>query len=144
MQLKRVDEAIASYDAALAIRKDYADAHFNKALALLTRGAYASGFEEYEWRWRRTGMPPQKSRGKPLWLGEYSLARKTILLHAEQGLGDTIQFVRYAPLLAQRGAKVTIEAQPPLARLLTGMAGVSKTIARGEAAPPCDFQCSLM
>jgi len=143
MQLNRVDEAIASYDAALAIRKDYADAHFNKALALLTRGAYASGFEEYEWRWRRTGMPPQKSRGKPLWLGEYSLARKTILLHAEQGLGDTIQFVRYAPLLAQRGAKVALEAQAELKMLLSRLDGVAAVIAPGEEAPPFDVHCPL-
>ena len=67
-----------SYGKALAqCDKDHADAHFNKALALLTLGDYRRGFDEYEWRWRRTGMLPQKSRGRPLWLGEYPLARKT-------------------------------------------------------------------
>ena len=91
--LNRYDEAIASYGKATALRKDHADAHFNEALALLTLGDYRRGFEKYEWRWRRSGMPAQKSRGRPLWLGDYPLARKTVLLHAEQGLGDTIQFV---------------------------------------------------
>ncbi len=143
MQLNRCDEAVASYGQALAVRKDYADAHFNLALALLTRGDYRRGFEEYEWRWRRTGMPPQKSRGKPLWLGEYPLARKTVLLHAEQGLGDTIQFARYVPLLAAGGAKVILEVQPELQSLMRRLDGAAAVIARGEAAPPFDVHCPL-
>ena len=143
MQLNRCDEAVASYGQALAVRKDYADAHFNLALALLTRGDYRRGFEEYEWRWRRTGMPPQKSRGKPLWLGEYPLARKTVLLHAEQGLGDTIQFARYVPLLAAGGAKVILEVQPELQSLMRRLDGAAAVIARGETAPPFDVHCPL-
>ena len=79
-QLNRLGEAVASYDKAIALRKDYADAHFNAAQALLTLGQYRRGFEEYEWRWRRTGMPAQKSRGRPLWLGEYPLSRKTLAM----------------------------------------------------------------
>jgi len=142
-QLNRLDEAIVSYDKALAIRKDYADAHFNNALALLTRGDYRRGFAEYEWRWRRTGMPAQRSRGKPLWLGEYPLARKTILLHAEQGLGDTIQFARYAPLVAASGAKVVLEVQAELQPLLRRLDGVAAVIARGETPPPFDVHCPL-
>ena len=143
MQLNRIDEAIASFGEALDIRKDFADAHFNNALALLTRGDYAHGFQEYEWRWRRTGMPPQKSRGKPLWLGEYPLARKTVLLHAEQGLGDTIQFARYAPLIAASGAKVVLEVQAELKTLMSRLDGVAAVIAPGEAAPPFDVHCPL-
>ena len=103
---------------------------------LLTRGDYARGFAEYEWRWRRTGMPPQKSRGKPLWLGEYPLARKTVLLHAEQGLGDTIQFARYVPLIAASGAKVVLEVQAELQALMRRLDGAAAVIARGEAARP--------
>jgi Flp pilus assembly protein TadD len=132
-QLNRYDEAIASYGEVLAIKKDHADAHFNQALALLTLGKYQRGFADYEWRWRRTGMAPQKSRGKPLWLGEYPLARKTVLLHAEQGLGDTIQFARYVPMLAAAGAKVVLEVQPELKPLMARLDGGATVIARGEA-----------
>ena len=142
-QLNRLDEATASYDRVIARHKDHADAHFNKALALLTRGDYRAGFAGYEWRWRRTGMPAQKSRGRPLWRGEYPLARKTILLHAEQGLGDTIQFARYVPLLAAQGGKIVLEVQPALKPLLTGLAGAATVIAPDEAPPPFDVHCPL-
>ena len=143
MQLDRCDDAIASYAKALALRKDYADAHFNMALALLTRGDYRRGFENYEWRWRRTGMPPQQSRGKPLWLGEYPIARKTALLHAEQGLGDTIQFVRYVPLIAAMGAKVIVEVPADLKPLMRRLDGAAAVVARGEPPPPFDLHCPL-
>jgi tetratricopeptide (TPR) repeat protein len=133
-QLNRYDEALASYGEVLAVNKDHADAHFNQALALLTQGKYQRGFSEYEARWRRTGMTPQKSRGKPLWLGEYPLARKTVLLHAEQGLGDTIQFARYVPMLAAAGAKVVLEVQPELKTLMVRLDGAPTVIARGETA----------
>jgi tetratricopeptide (TPR) repeat protein len=142
-QLNRLDDAIVSYGKALAIRKDYADGHFNNALALLTRGEYHRGFQEYEWRWRRTGMPEQKSRGKPLWLGEYPLARKSILLHAEQGLGDTIQFARYVPQLAASGATVVLEVQSELKALMKTLEGAAAIVARGEEAPPFDVHCPL-
>jgi len=142
-QLHRMDEAIKSYGEVLALRKDHADAHFNQALALLTIGDYRRGFSEYEWRWRRTGMPPQKSRGRPLWLGEYPLAGKTILLHAEQGLGDTIQFARYVPLIAARGASVVLEVQPELKSLLSRLEGAAAVVARGETPPPFDVHCPL-
>jgi tetratricopeptide (TPR) repeat protein len=142
-QLHRMDEAIKSYGEVLALRKDHADAHFNQALALLSIGDYRRGFTEYEWRWRRTGMPPQKSRGRPLWLGEYPLAGKTILLHAEQGLGDTIQFARYVPLVAARGAKVVLEVQPELKSLLSRLEGAAAVMARGETPPPFDVHCPL-
>ena len=143
VQLNRLDEAVASYDEILAIKKDHADAHFNQSLALLARGDYRRGFAAYEWRWRRTGMPAPKSRGKPLWLGEYPLARKTILVHAEQGLGDTIQFARYVPLLAASGANVVLEVQPELKSLMARLDGGATVIARGEMLPPFDVHCPL-
>jgi tetratricopeptide (TPR) repeat protein len=142
-QLRRFDEAIASYDEVLARRKDDANAHFNRALALLAIGRYRPGFEAYEWRWRRTGMPAQKSRGRSLWLGEYPLHRKTVLLHAEQGLGDTIQFARYVPLVATGGASVVLEVQPELKSLMSGLDGAAQVLSRGEAPPPFDVHCPL-
>ena len=143
-QLRRFDEAIASYDEVLARRKGDANAQFNRALALLTIGRYRPGFEAYECRWRRTGMAPQKSRGRPLWLGEYPLHRKTVLLHAEQGLGDTIQFARYAPLVAARGAAaVVLEVQPELKSLMSRLDGVAQVLSRGEAPPAFDVHCPL-
>jgi tetratricopeptide (TPR) repeat protein len=142
-QLRRFEDAIASYGEVLARRQDNADAHFNRALALLTIGDYRAGFDDYEWRWRRTGAPAQKNRGRRLWLGDTPLSGKTILLHAEQGLGDTIQFARYAPLLAAQGAKVVLEVPPELKSLLARLDGVTAVVARGEAPPPFDVHCPL-
>jgi hypothetical protein len=85
----------------------------------------------------------RRGYGKPLWLGEYPLARKTILLHAEQGLGDTIQFARYAPLLARAGATVVLEVQPELKNLLAGLEGIASCHARGDPLPAYDVHCPL-
>ncbi|HEY1982371.1 MAG TPA: tetratricopeptide repeat protein [Xanthobacteraceae bacterium] len=141
-QLNQLDAAISSYEALIARQKDHADAHFNLALTLLTRGDYRRGFAEYEWRWRRTGMPAPKNRGR-LWLGEYPLARKTILLHAEQGLGDTIQFARYVPQLVAAGATVVLEVPAELKPLMAVFGGAGTIIARGETPPPFDVHCPL-
>jgi tetratricopeptide (TPR) repeat protein len=141
--LNRHDEAVASYGKARAAGRDDPDLHFSEAMALLTLGDYRTGFEKYEARWRRSGLPAQKSRGRPLWLGDYSLARRTVLLHAEQGLGDTIQFARYVPLLAATGARVVLEVQSELTAMLARLDGGATVIARGEALPPFDVHCPL-
>jgi tetratricopeptide (TPR) repeat protein len=141
--LNRHTDALASYGRALAIQPDNADLHFNAALSLLTSGDYARGFAEYEWRWKRVGTGTRKDLRKPLWLGETSLAGRTILLHAEQGLGDTLMFVRYAPPLARAGAKVMLQVQPELKSLLSGLNGVTATVALGESLPPFDVHCPL-
>ena len=141
--LNRFQDALSSYGKVLAMQPDHADAHFNAAMALLTIDDYRRGLAEYEWRWKRTGMSPRKDFRKPLWLGETPLGNRTILLHAEQGLGDTVQFVRYAPLLARGGAKVVLEAPPELKELLAGLEGVTAIVARGEALPPHDVHCPL-
>ncbi len=142
--INRHAEAVQSFDRAIALQKDYADAHSNRALSLLTLGELAAGFAEYEWRWRRTGMSDTRRgyRGA-LWRGEYPLQRKTILLHAEQGLGDTIQFARYAPLLARAGATAVLEVQPALKPLLATLPGVASVHARGEPLPAYDVHCPL-
>jgi tetratricopeptide (TPR) repeat protein len=140
--LNRHAEAIASFDRALALVPDFADAHFNRSLALLATGDYARGLAEYEWRWKRSGASRQ-GFNRPLWLGEAPLAGRTILLHAEQGLGDTIMFARYVGLLVRAGAKVVLEVHPELKALMTRLAGPTAVIGRGEPRPPHDFQCPL-
>jgi tetratricopeptide (TPR) repeat protein len=136
-------EAIASFDRALAVDPNHADAHFNKALSLLAIGDYRQGFAGYEWRWKRSGARGLHSFGRPLWRGEYPLNHRAILLHAEQGFGDTIQFVRYAVLLARSGAKVTLEVHGPLKPLLSRLEGCESTIALGDARPAYDVHCPL-
>jgi hypothetical protein len=113
-------------------------------LSLLALGNFRRGFADYEWRWKRTGMTDARRgyRGR-LWLGEYPIDRRTILLLAEQGLGDTIQFIRYAPLLAQMGANVVLEVQPELKALLSTVSGVASCHARGETLPAFDVYCPL-
>jgi tetratricopeptide (TPR) repeat protein len=142
--LNRHQDAVACFDKAIALQKDYADAHFNRALSLLTLGDLAHGFTEYEWRWKRSGMSDtrRRYRGK-LWLGEYPLGGKTILLHAEQGLGDTIQFARYVPLLAHAGATVVLEVDPALKALFATLPGTAAVHARSEPLPPYDLHCPL-
>jgi len=142
--LNQHEEAVSSFEKAITIEKDYADAHSNMALSLLTLGDLPRGFAEYEWRWKRRGMSDTRRnyRGRP-WLGEFPLGNRTILLPAEQGLGDTIQFARYAPLLARAGAKVVLEVQPELKTLLATMDGIDSCHARGEALPPYDVYCPL-
>jgi hypothetical protein len=142
--LNRHEEAITSFTKAIAIKKDYADAHWNSALSLLTLGELGRGFAEYEWRWKRSGMSDTRRnyRGR-LWLGEFPLGHRTILLTAEQGLGDTMQFVRYVPLLARADATVVLEVQPELKSLLARVDGVASCHARGEALPAYDVYCPL-
>jgi tetratricopeptide (TPR) repeat protein len=144
MALKRHAEAVESFSKAIEVAPDLADAYFNRSLAQLAIGNYARGFADYEWRWKRFGMPAiRPNYGRPLWLGEFPLERKTILIHSEQGLGDCIQFARYIPVLARAGAKVVLEVQPELKSLLSRIAGVSQIFARGEPLPPLDVQCPV-
>jgi tetratricopeptide (TPR) repeat protein len=146
--LRRLDlphEALMSAAAALNILPDFAQARFVEAVARLSLGDFNAGWRAYESRWQVGWLASQRrERGAPLWLGEQSLDGKTILLHAEQGLGDTIQFVRYAPLLAARGARIILEVQSQLVRLLSAMPGVATVVARNEPLPRYDFHCPLL
>ena len=94
-----------------SLQPDYAEAHRNRAMLWLSRGDYERGWPEYEWRWRCRGKSPAPFR-QPLWEGE-AIEGRTILLHAEQGHGDTLQFIRYAALVKQRGATVLRASCPP-------------------------------
>jgi tetratricopeptide (TPR) repeat protein len=141
--LNRHREALASYGKAIALAKDFADAHLNEAHALLTAGDLRRGFEAYEWRWKVAAIAPhRRTFRQPPWLGTQPIAHKTILLHAEQGYGDTIQFARYARLLARAGADVVLEVAPPLKALMAGLDGM-RVVARGEPLPPFDVHCPL-
>jgi tetratricopeptide (TPR) repeat protein len=141
--LKRFDEARASYDQAIVLDANHADAHWNKAQLTLLQGDFASGWAEYEWRWK-IGASAGQDFSQPRWQGGDVVAGKTILLHSEQGLGDTIQFCRYAPLVTERGAQVILEVQGPLKRLMAGLPGVTQVIAKGEPQPAFDFHCPLL
>ncbi len=146
--LARHAEALTGYDAALALREDMPEAHFGKALTLLRLGDFARGWREYEWRWQsRTTvalLDEPRNFAAPLWLGQAPLEGRTILLHGEQGLGDRIQFSRYAALLKHRGARVLLEVPKPLARLFTRLAGVDELYVAEGALPNFDFHCPLM
>lgn len=140
----RTDQAKAEYLEALRLNPDYVEGHWNIALLYLMNGDFEQGWREYEWRLKRGELKHlYPDLPAPLWLGE-DLAGKTLLLYAEQGLGDTLQFVRLAPLLAQRGGRVILECQPALKRLLASAAGIEQVVAKGDALPPFDFQCPLL
>ncbi|MGB7178362.1 MAG: tetratricopeptide repeat protein, partial [Xanthobacteraceae bacterium] len=118
-KLDRPHEALMSVTRALASKPDFAQARFVDSLVRLTLGDFRAGWRAYESRWQGRNLAAQRRNfSAPLWLGGGSLAGKTVLLHAEQGFGDTLQFVRYAPLIAGQGAKVVLEVQRELVRLL--------------------------
>lgn len=140
----RTDAAQAEYLEALRLNPDYVEAHWNIALLYLMRGDFENGWREYEWRLKRGELRHlYPALPAPLWQGE-DLAGKTLLLYAEQGMGDTLQFIRLAPMLAQRGARVILECQPALKRLLGSAHGLARIVAKGETLPPFDFQCPLL
>jgi tetratricopeptide (TPR) repeat protein len=139
--------ALASYRRAISINPEFADAHLNLALALLKVGDYGNGWIHYEWRWRSNSGPilcEERSFRQPLWLGKEDVAGRTILLYGEQGLGDSLQFCRYAALVAALGARVILEVPRPLVSLCATLADVAQVIARGDPLPDFDVQCPLM
>ena len=143
-EMLRADEAFSSFKNALAFQSDYPEAHWNLGLNRLRVGDLKTGWIESEWRWKCPGLRLEERKiERPLWLGVEPLDGKVLLLHSDQGLGDALQFCRYAPLAAARGAKVILEVQRSLRDLLDGLAGVSMVISKGEALPDFDFHCPL-
>lgn len=143
----RWEEAVASYDRALALNPQFSGAQYNRALTLLFLGDFERGWPGFEWRWdnaQRLAIGGARSFQEPLWLGHDPIAGKRLLLHDEAGLGDTLQFCRYAKLAAARGATVLLQVQPPLAGLLSNLEGVSQVIPAGGALPPFDYHCPMM
>ncbi len=146
-ELKRFDEAIAHYDKALSLKPDYHEASWNKSLSLLLRGDFENGLPLYESRWDSNKISEIIGKNffdEPTWLGVQSLQGKTILLYGEQGLGDFIQFSRYAKLVSDLGAKVILETPKPLANLMENLVGVSHLVIKGEGFPPFDYQCPIL
>lgn len=143
--LTKLDAAIADYDKAISINPDYTQAYWNKANLSLLKGDLETGFELFEWRWKHHGLTAAARRfARPLWLGKEPLQDKKILLHSEQGLGDSIQFCRYALPLARAGTQVLLRVQQPLVALLRSLEGVSHVSAEEDGLPDFDYHCPLM
>lgn len=142
MEKYQFEKALDCFNRTLEIEPNYAHAHLKRGLILLKQGDYKPGFSGYEWRWRGD-IPPPRFFSQPLWDGS-SLQGRTILLYSEQGFGDTIHFVRYAPMVKACGGIVVVECQPELVRLLKSVSGIDTTIATGTTLPEFDVQASLM
>ena len=140
MQGRRA-EAMVCYDQSLRMRPDHAQGHANRAMVRLAEGNFAEGWSEFEWRWKCDDFP-KHGHATPQWDGS-RLGDRTLLVHAEQGLGDTLQFVRYVRMLQARGDKVVVEVQPSLVRLLE-QSGFRGVVARGAPLPHCDVRIGLM
>jgi tetratricopeptide (TPR) repeat protein len=138
----RLDEALGSFQLALWLNPNHAGAHWHRALTLLHQGKFEEGWQEYEWRWKRKRARPRKM-AQPRWDGS-KLTDKTILLYCEQGLGDAIQFVRYARLVKERVGTVILECGRPLIPLLSTCPGIDDCVPGGEQLPPHDVQAPLL
>jgi tetratricopeptide (TPR) repeat protein len=143
--MDRFEEALQSYERSARIKPDHAEVHVNEALCRLLLGDFERGWEKYEWRWATAHLRDHKRTfPQPQWLGADEIAGKTVLLHAEQGLGDTVQFARYVPGIAARGARVVLEVQAPLRSLLTSLPGAAQVIAAGDPLPDFDLHSPLL
>ena len=139
--------ALACYDRALALCPDFAEAHTNRGIVKLLCGDLETGWRDYEWRWRHVDtstLALPRTFEQPRWSGVEPLAARSILVHNEQGYGDTLQFCRYVTLLSARGAHVVLEVPRPLVNLMASLEGVDRVVARGDALPSTDYQIALL
>ena len=143
--LNRDHEALQCYDKVLDLKRDLPEAQWNKALVLLSLGQYEEGWKLYEWRWKkRIFSSPVRHFKQPLWLNDFDIHGKTILVHAEQGFGDTIQFARYLNCLEKLDCRIVFEVQKPLLSLFKSQEQPWQVISKGEPLPPFDVQCPLL
>ena len=140
-KLGQFDEALSCYRKALEVEPNNPVCQWNLSNIELTQGNLVDGWRWYEARWAMDGLVPPVDR--PPWLGEGKLTGKTILLHCEQGYGDTIQFSRYVPLLVAKGAKVILRVQPALRDLMSSLPGVSCVVDTDQPLPVSDLYCPV-
>ena len=145
--LGRAQDALANFDRAIAIDPAHVEAHLGRAIVWLSQGDFSRGWHEFEWRWKMPqgrAMEKRKRISQPLWLGAGDIAGKTILLHSEKGLGDTLQFCRFAKSVHALGATVLLQVQGALVEVLEDIEGVSQVFADTQQAPPFDVHCPLL
>lgn len=138
----KLDECRACFETALQLKPDYAAPRLNRSLLNLLQGNFEQGWPEYEWRWTKKGMVQRPFR-QPLWDGS-PLEGRIILIHAEQGLGDTLQFIRYVPLVKEKGGRVLVECQPALNELIRTCPGVDEVVSPPTPLPPFDVHVPLL
>jgi tetratricopeptide (TPR) repeat protein len=139
------EEALACYERSLSIAPTQPQTLYNRAMARLALGDWARGFREFESRWSIFPLEAARlNRLAPVWLGQWEVSDKTVLLHHEQGYGDTLQFARYAPLVARLGARVIVAVPNALRKLAQTLPGQPQIVSEGEAIPAHDYCCSLM
>ncbi len=144
-QLRRDQEALEGYQLAWKTDPNHSAARRSEAFCRLLLGDFAEGWVQHEGRWLANDfMLRQRHVDRPLWLGTEPVAGKTVLLHAEQGYGDTLQFCRYVGMVEARGAKVVLEVPSALKLLLGSLDGVSQLVSEDEPTPAFDLQCPLM
>jgi tetratricopeptide (TPR) repeat protein len=142
--LTRLDDALAAYGEAIALRPDYAEAYNNQSFCLLQKGSFEQGWRLHEWRKKLEAPVGNRFFPQPLWLGREDISDKTLFVHWEQGLGDTLQFCRYGKLLRDRGARVVMSVQEPLYRLLKRMSPYVRIINHDEVPAAFDYYCPMM
>ncbi len=140
----QIDEAIRCYKISQELNPDDPLTHWHLSIALLLSGNLIQGWDQYQWRFKAFPQKyPRRHFSKPLWEGE-DISDRTILLTSEQGFGDIIQFVRYAPLVGQSGARVMLECQSELSSLLKTIDGIEQIVAQGDQLPDFDVHCPLL
>lgn len=140
----KIQEALKIYEEVLKQELSFAEAHNNYAMMLLSVGEFSKGLREYEWRWKTSQLKDAvRDFRRPLWQGE-DLSGKTLLVYAEQGLGDTLQFCRFIPTIKRKNINILLEVPDSLARLAKTLKGVDKVIISGHDIPDFDYHCPML